>query len=217
MNSLARDKITIFDRNLPRIAMRLVHLRRYHAKMLRRYASSPNFNSEQLTVRIKAREGSRTYEFSGLTGFLDYLQDPQNETPDALELSYQYAKVVHLPNGASDVAIMNSSVLFGEAGRNECYITSNDESWASEMHAFIKQDFARHKITNWGRVIKNTAFVVAAASLIVFWNEVLSVLLERILLHNGCFLCERTHCCVAIHVLSVQANREQPHSFALSG
>lgn len=170
MNALARDKITIFDRDLPRVAMSLSQLKRQHARILRRFASCPDFDSEQLTIRIKAREGSKTFEFASLNSFLEYVREPDNDTPDSLELSYQYAKVVH--NGSTtmsyDVVMMNASVLFGEAGRNECYITSNLEEWANETHNFIKSELARYKIPRWSSWIKNSAFGLAVLSLGIF-------------------------------------------------
>lgn len=171
MNStLARDKVTIFDKTLPRVAMNLAQLKRHHARILRSFAEYPNFNSERLTSTIKAKEGSRTYEFNSLTSFIEYLRDPENETPDALELKYQYGNA-HIEGSTIDVVTLTASVMFGETGRNECYITSTDEDWASRMHQFIRSDLCRYKIFRWANFIKNFSFVLAIVCLIIFGSK----------------------------------------------
>lgn len=166
-SSIARDKVTIYDQTLPRVAMNLSQLKRHHAKMLRNFAEYPMFSSERLTYSIKAKEGTRTYEFENLNSFIEYLQDEENETPDTLELKYHYANVI-VEDKAVDVITLTASVLFGETGKNECFITSNDEEWASRVHNFIRSDLNRYKITRWANVIKNSCFILALVCLIVF-------------------------------------------------
>ena len=168
MNSvLARDKVTIFDKALPRVQMNLSQLKRHHAKILRSFAEYPEFNSEKLSYSIKAREHSRAYDFDSMTEFLDYLQDPENETPDTLELKYQYASVL-VDGERIEPVTMTASVLFGETGRNECYITSNDEVWAADMHDFIRSDLNKYKIFRYAEFAKRVAFVLAVACLMLF-------------------------------------------------
>lgn len=166
---LARDHVTVFDKQLPRVALSRSELRKHHARMLRLFARHEHFDSDRLTVRIKVKHNNRLYEFSSLNSLFEWSSNcSTREVPDTLELSYQFGKFVQQTPDRGEVLTMNASILFGECGQNECYVSSNDADWLTETHQYIRDNANRFGIHRYGKYIQNTCFAVAFVALVIF-------------------------------------------------
>ncbi len=164
---LARDKKTIFDGNLPRVAMSLSQLKQLHARLLRSFAECPGFDSSRLNVRVRTVERrNKQLEFESLQLFLDH-HNGKEVLPTNLELSYSYSSV-GVFDGVNDVALMDVKLEFGEHGSNNCFIASNNHEWADGVHEIIHAKLSNCSVIRSAKLIRTICFNIAMLCLLVF-------------------------------------------------
>lgn len=163
---LSRDKKTIFDGKLPRVAMRLSQLKQLHARLLRSFAECPGFDNTRLSVRVRTVERKKQLEFESLQSFLDHHKDKE-ELPSNLELSYSYSSLGPY-NGSIDVILMDAKLNFGDNGFNDVYIASNDHDWADRVHQTIQSKLATCSVFRSANFIKTVSFTAAMVCLMIF-------------------------------------------------
>lgn len=165
--TLARDKKTIYDGKLPRVAMCLSQLKQLHARMLRSFAECPDFDHTRLNVRVRTVERKKKQlEFESLQLFLDH-HNHKEVLPTNLELSYSYSSVGTY-NGVTDVALMDVKLNFGENGFNDVYIASNDHEWVDRTHQTIQSKLSTCSVFRSANFIKAVSFTTAMLCLMAF-------------------------------------------------
>ncbi|MNK44952.1 hypothetical protein D3C87_636960 [compost metagenome] len=164
--TLVRDKKTIYDGDLPRVAMNLSQLKQLHARMLRLFAEYPGFESDRLRVVVRTFTKKCQQDYPSLQEFLDH--NSAEILPTSLELSYSYSSV-----GYSDVVLMDAKLTFGETGRNSCFLSSNVEGWVDSTHQVVHSKLSQCKLFRSGHVIKSIGFYLAIICLMLFGSSVI--------------------------------------------